>query len=144
MGQEQLRHASERGDGEPFAACDDDVFAQLQRAAREADDHQRLEDSALRSPELVTVDHRDAEHELDLLLEGEQRLAGDGADRQQRAEARSDRGGAAYGAGRRHTPSGGTDERVSELIVGEKRIGGPQVLDPGPDGRLSGSDGLVQ
>ena len=49
--------------------------------------------------ELVTVDHRDAQHQLDLLLERVEGLAGHGANRQRGAETRSDRGGPADHAG---------------------------------------------
>ena len=88
----------------------------------------------------MAINHRDAEHQLNLLLERVKRLARDGADRERCAKARSDRSGAAECARRRHPPSRGTDEQSRELVIGELRTRGTKSVDLGLDRGLAAGD----
>src|SRR5207249_1748720 len=133
MDQQQVRHPAEGGHGEALAARDQHVLAQLQRAAGDADHDERLEHPALRTAELVAEDHRDAEHELDLLLERVEGLARDGADREHRAQAGRNRGRAAQRTGGRNPSSRGTDQGLRKLIVGISRMSRAKALHLGPD-----------
>src|SRR5207247_2427009 len=85
------------------------------------------------SAELVAVDHGDREHELDLLLERVEGLAGDGADGEHGAEPRRDRGGATDRTGGRDPPARGTDELHRKLVTCEVGVLLAQRLDAGPD-----------
>ena len=95
MDQQQVGHAPERGKRKTLTPRDQNVLAQLERAAGQADNDQRLEHAIFGTGQLVAEDHRDAEDELDLLLERVQGLARDRADRDDGAQAGCDRRGAA-------------------------------------------------
>src|SRR5258706_10481597 len=97
--EEQSGDAAKCGEGKPLTAHDEDILAQLDGAACDADHDQRLEQSVVRAAQLVAIDHRDAKHELDLLLERIKGLARHGADGESRAEARRDRCSSADSAG---------------------------------------------
>jgi hypothetical protein len=56
----ESRHPCERRDREALAAGHDQVLAQLERAAGDADNHQSLEHSVVRVGERVAVDQGDA------------------------------------------------------------------------------------
>jgi len=116
--QQQFGQAAKGRDRKALAACDQHVFAQLDRAARDADHDQRFEDAVIGTAQLVPVDHRYAKHKLDLLLERVERLAADRSNGQRGAEAGRDGGCAAEGAGGGDAAAGGTDELAGQSVAG--------------------------
>jgi hypothetical protein len=89
----------------------------------------------------VAVDHRDGEDELDLLLQGVERLTGDGTDRQHGAKPRSDRGRTAERSRAGDSPPRGTYELQRQLVIGVVRMPRPQQMDARLNRGLSASDG---
>ena len=144
MGDEKTGHASERGQGQALTARDDDVLAQLERAARHSHHDQRLEDAIVRTRQLVAEDDRDPQDELDLLLQGVEGLARHSSDRQRGAQGGHDRRRAADRARRRDAAAGGTNQPLGELMVGVARVGSPQVFDPAPDRRLAAFHRVIE
>ena len=137
MDEQEARDAPECGQREAFPAGDEHILPQLQSAARQSDDDQRLEHAVLRSGQLVAEDHRDSEHELDLLLERIEGLARDRAYGEHGSKAWRDGSGSAQRAGRRDAAARGTDELPRQLITGVERVSGAQASDLGPDRRLA-------
>src|SRR5207245_358937 len=133
MDQQHAWDTAERGQRQALATGDQDVLPQLQRAAGQADHDEGLEHSVLRSAQLVAEDHRDAEHELDLLLERVQGLARDRADGEHGPESGGDRRRATQCAGRGHASPRGTDELARKLITRIERVSRTQPSDLGSD-----------
>ena len=144
MDEDEAGQPAEGRDGQALAARDENVLAQLHRTACHSQDDQCLEHSLVRPAELVAVDHRDREHELDLLLECVYGLACHGAERQRGAQPWSNRYGAAQRSGGGHPASRGTDELQRKLIIGVVRMRGADLLHLGPDRRLASVHGPGQ
>ena len=92
----------------------------------------------------MAVDDRDPQDQLDLLLEGVEGLARDGAHRQHCSETGRDRGGSTQRSCCRNSAPCGTDELLGKLVIGEVRVPGANHLDMSPDRRLAGADRLRQ
>jgi hypothetical protein len=135
-----LGKAAKRRDGQALATGHEHILAQLYGPAGDADDHERLEHALVRGGELVTVDHGDGEHELDLLLQGVEGLAGDGADRDHRSQPRRDCRRGTQGASAGDAPPSGTDLLQRQLVIGEMRMPGPQLVDSRLEGRFAAAD----
>jgi len=118
--------------------------ASLIGSLRKAQRDKRLEDALIRTAELVAEDHRDAEHELDLLLEREQGLTRDGSDGEHRAQPGRDRDSPADRAGRGDAPPCGTDELMGQLVIRVQRMVCTEPVDLGADPGLTGFQGVVQ
>ncbi len=129
MCDQQAGQVTKGGDCHALAAGDENLFAQLDGAGRDSNHDQGLEDAFIRVAQLVAEDHRDAEHELDLLLQRVERLARDRADREHRAETGSDRHSPAQRSGCRNPPPRGTDERQGQLMIGVVRMARSHLLD---------------
>ena len=133
MRDQQAWHAAKRRHRQALSAGDDDVLAELQRAAGHADHDQRFEHAVIRTVRLVAEDHRDPEDELDLLLEGVEGLARDGPDRQRGAQGGHDRRRSTQRPGRSDAAPRGTNQRPRNFMVRVERVGRSQVVDPGAD-----------
>ena len=144
MDQQKAWDVAKRGQSQALAAGDHDVLAQLQSTARHAHHYERLQDAPLGSAQLVTEDHRDTEHELDLLLEGVERLARHRADGEDGPQTGGDRSRAADRTGRRHAAACGTDQQQRQLIVGVVRVRGAKLVDFGPDCGLPALHRLIE
>ncbi len=144
VNEQQAGDPAERRDGKTFAARHDDVLAQLQGAARDAHDHKRLQDTSFRTAQLVTEEDRDPEHQLDLLLERVDGLAGHRSDGEDGAQSRRDRCCAADRTGGGDPAPRGTDERQGKLIVGVRRVSGAQLVNLGTDRRLAALHCLIE
>ena len=116
------------------------VLAQLHGPAGDSDHHQRLQHPFVGFAQLVAVDQRDGEDELGLLLQRVKRLAGCGAERQQRPQAGGDRSRPAGGTGRGDPDPGIADQLGGQLVVVEAGMGEPERVDPGSDRRLPAPD----
>src|SRR5207249_11932768 len=83
--------------------------------------------------QLVAEDHRDAEHELDLLLERVKGLARDRAYGEHGPQSGGDRRRAAQRSCRGHASPRGTDELARKLTTRIERVSRPQAGDLGSD-----------
>ena len=137
MHQEQARQSSKSRECDALSAGDEHVLAQLDCAAGDSNHDQGFDDAFVRVAELMSEDHRDPQHELDLLLERIEGLARDGADGEHGAETWRDRNGSAQRAGCRDTAARGTDERESQLMIGVVGMARPQLLDLRSNGWLA-------
>src|ERR1700693_272675 len=69
VGEKHRGKPAEGSDSHPLTARDKNVFAKLDRTTRDADHNEGFDDALVRAAELMAVDHRDGEDQLDLLFE---------------------------------------------------------------------------